>query len=60
MLGPIQLVENIQEDKQIHKPPQPVNIGPNEQAKEYMKAGQKESLDVIKEMCVYTAIELSA
>jgi len=59
MLGPIQLVENIQEGKQLHKPNQP-NIGPNDLAREYMRPGQKESLDVIKEMCVYTAIELSS
>ena len=37
MLGPLHLVENIQEDKQQHKPPQPLNIGPNEMAKEYMR-----------------------
>lgn len=60
MLGPIQLVENIQEGKQLHKPNQPLNIGPNDLAREYMRAGQRESLDVIKEMCVYTAIELSS
>ena len=29
-------------------------------AREYLKPGQSEHLDVIKDMCVYTAIELSS
>ena len=60
LLNPIQLVENIREDqKQLHKPPQPSNTGPTEMAKEFMTT-QAEPLDVIKEMCTYSAIELQS
>jgi hypothetical protein len=37
MLNPIQLVENIQEEKQLHKPNQPQDKGPTEMAKEYLE-----------------------
>ena len=60
MLAPHQLVENMSKGVQIHKPNQPSNVSPNELTREYMRAGQKESLMVIKEMCIYTAIELSS
>lgn len=60
LLNPIQLVENIREDqKQLHKPPQPLNVGPTDMAKEFM-TNQAEPLDVIKEMCTYSAIELQS
>jgi hypothetical protein len=60
MLRPLQLADNIQEERQIHRPPQPQNIGPNEMAKEYMRQDQKEPLDVIRDMTAYTAIEIAA
>jgi hypothetical protein len=60
MLHPIQLVENIQEDRQIHKPPQPLDKGPTEMARDYLENENQEPLEVIKEMCLYTAIELQS
>ena len=37
MLNPIQLVENIQDEKQVHRPNQPKDKGPTEMAKEFME-----------------------
>lgn len=60
MLNPIQLQENITEDKQIHVPKNPSDIGPAEMAKEYLRTKDENPLNVIKEMCVYTAAQLAS
>jgi transcription elongation factor SPT6 len=60
MLSPIELQENLNEDKQIHKPTNPNNIGPTEMAKEYLRKETEGALDVIKDMCNFTAVELSS
>lgn len=59
MLHPIQLQENINEDKQMHKPQNPI-IGPTELAKEYARKENEYPLNIIKDMCFYTVIELSS
>jgi hypothetical protein len=60
MLNPIQLQENITEDKQVHIPKNPAEIGPAAMAKEYLRFETENPLNVIKEMCVYTATQLAS
>jgi hypothetical protein len=59
MLNPVSLQENMNEEKQLHKPSNP-NIGPTEMAKEYLRKTEEQPLTVINDMCTYTAIELSS
>lgn len=59
MLHPIQLQENLNEDNQLHNPENP-KVGPTELAKEYARKEGEQPLDIIRDMCTYTAIELSS
>jgi len=59
MLSPIQLQENLNEDKQMHIPQNFSEVGPTEMAKEYRKSETEDPIKIIKEMCTYTAMELS-
>ena len=70
LLSPIEIVENINEDKQMHRPTQPTILAV-EMAKEYANANlikdaidQKKAmdiyLDVLKEMCLFAAAELQS
>lgn len=59
MLHPIKLMENLNEEKQIHKPVNP-NITPTEMAKEYFRKEGEDPIDVINDTCIFTAIELAS
>ena len=59
MISPIQLQENLTEEKQVHKPVNPKE-GPTEMAKQYLRHDKEQALAVIKDMCTFTALELSA
>ena len=65
MLHSIHLLENMHENRQVNKPNNPSNIGPKEMSREYIKIeSQKDNnehqMRVIRDLCTFTAIQLSS